>query len=326
MPALLVIDMQAGMMGRNSHPVALESFIRNINQLATAFRQAKHSVIFVQHEGDPGTPFAPQSDDWQFLPEIERHSTDIGVSKTTCDAFFQTKLAETLHGLNIRHLVICGWATDFCVDTTVRAAISHQLDVTVASDAHTAANRSHLDAASIIEHHNKTWPDILTSGTQTEVATTIRVVQDILNTNIGHAAMLNGLHIVERFAKALDMEDYAGAESLLGDECEYTCRGERHYGPIEIIASYQGNGNVAKSFDAVEYESEVVIEPTGQFRIRFTDHLTHGGRQLTFRCEQLIKINESGKIVRIEHFDLLGQTEALTEFKKLLVDRNPEVG
>jgi hypothetical protein len=131
--------------------------------------------------------------------------------------------------------------------------------------------------------------------------------------------MQNGLHLVERFAKALDSENYAVAKSLIGDECVYVCRGKAYHGPAEIIASYQGNGNAAKSFDAVEYKSEVIPEPTGRFRIRFTDLLTHSGLQCEFKCEQMIEISESGEIFRIEHLDLPGQLEALAEFKKSLV-------
>lgn len=136
--------------------------------------------------------------------------------------------------------------------------------------------------------------------------------------------MLNGLQVVERFAKALDREDYVVAASLLAEQCEYLCRGVRHHGPTEIIHSYQANGSVAKLFDAVDYESEVAATKIGQFRIRFIDHLRHGGSQFTFQCEQIINVGESEKIVRIEHCDLPGQVEALSEFKQLLRGRNPQ--
>ena len=137
--------------------------------------------------------------------------------------------------------------------------------------------------------------------------------------------MQNNLHIAQRFATALDREDYAVAKSLLGDKCEYLCRGERYQGPTAIIASYQANGGVAKQFDAVEYESDVDSVSGGQFRIRFRDHLTQRGRQHTFRCDQIIEMNASGLINRIEHVDLPGEVKALQNFKRLGTDREPEV-
>ncbi|QEG01443.1 hypothetical protein Mal15_55190 [Stieleria maiorica] len=132
------------------------------------------------------------------------------------------------------------------------------------------------------------------------------------------------LAIADQFAQALDREKYAVAESLISDRCEYHCRGSVYHGPAEIVASYQGNGDVAKQFDAVEYESTVERELNGQIRVRFVDHLTHRGQRLTFRCEQVVEIGERGKIVRIEHIDLPGQTEALAEFKKTAFGQTPK--
>lgn len=124
--------------------------------------------------------------------------------------------------------------------------------------------------------------------------------------------------IVEQFARALDQEDYPTAESTLDDDCQYLCRGERYIGPTEIIASYKGNGDAAKKFDAIEYESFVSIAENGQYRVQFSDHIEHQGRRFTFRCEQRVEINDSGLISRIEHVDLPGQRDALSEFQKSL--------
>jgi hypothetical protein len=137
--------------------------------------------------------------------------------------------------------------------------------------------------------------------------------------------MSDGYQTVLRFAHALDSEDYAQAGSLLSDACVYACRGEVYRGPQAIIASYQGNGTAAKAFDSIRYESQVVAETTRRYRIGFIDHIAHAGRHLSFRCEQLIALDESGRIVSIEHLDLPGQMEALAEFKELLADSDSTV-
>ncbi len=134
------------------------------------------------------------------------------------------------------------------------------------------------------------------------------------------------LQTVQRFARALDQEDYVVAASFLSDDCEYRCRGELYQGPSAIMASYQGNGTAAKSFEAVEYESDVFAVSPGAFRIRFTDHLTHAGCRLTFRCDQRIEVNHRGEIVRIEHMDLPGQMEALAAFRKLMANHDSDAG
>ncbi len=77
--------------------------------------------------------------------------------KTACDSFLDTELAfllaeqpvESTNPLWLRHR--------FCVDTTVRSAASHGYEVLVLSDGHTTANRPHLSAAQITEHHHWMW-------------------------------------------------------------------------------------------------------------------------------------------------------------------------
>ncbi|KAA5543633.1 hypothetical protein FYK55_10515 [Roseiconus nitratireducens] len=137
--------------------------------------------------------------------------------------------------------------------------------------------------------------------------------------------MSNHLQTANRFAKALDKEDYATAGSLLSERCRYNCRGERHIGPEAIIAAYQGNGNAAKSFDAIRYESQVVAESPERYHVSFVDHITHAGLQHTFRCEQWIQLDESGQICQIEHRDLPGQVAALQAFRsRLTLHHDPD--
>jgi nicotinamidase-related amidase len=59
--------------------------------------------------------------------------------------------------------LIAGWATDFCVDATVRSAVSHDYHVTIVSDGHTVSDRPHLTARDVIRHHNWVWAGLLTN-------------------------------------------------------------------------------------------------------------------------------------------------------------------
>ncbi|MNE87205.1 Isochorismatase family protein [compost metagenome] len=70
-------------------------------------------------------------------------------------------------------LLISGCATDFCVDTTLRSAASKGFDVTVLTDAHTTADRPHLNAEQIIEHHHWMWQHLsLSKGRSVTLLTT----------------------------------------------------------------------------------------------------------------------------------------------------------
>ena len=66
-------------------------------------------------------------------------------------------------------LLVTGCATDFCVDTTIRAAASLDYDVVVVEDGHTTADRPHVDALSVMRHHNWVWQNLIHPRTQIRV-------------------------------------------------------------------------------------------------------------------------------------------------------------
>lgn len=68
-------------------------------------------------------------------------------------------------------VLVTGWATDFCVDATVRAAVSHNYNVLVVTDGHTLSDRPHLDARAIIAHHNWVWSNLITQSSIRLVST-----------------------------------------------------------------------------------------------------------------------------------------------------------
>ena len=125
----------------------------------------------------------------------------------------------------------------------------------------------------------------------------------------------NLLRIARAFARALDEEDYVAASKLLDPNCVYHIQGSEFTGPEAILAEYEKNGTyAAETFDSVAYESDV--RPTGDREavITFTDHLRHRGHELVHTCEQLVELSEADLVQRIEHRDLPGQAEALSEF------------
>lgn len=168
--ALLVVDMQVGMLqGLPKHD--LQGVIGRINRLTDMVRGRSGAVIWIRHCGPTGSGFERGGTGWAFLPELERRDGDRVVEKTLNDAFAGTALAATLEEIGADRLLVTGWATDFCVDTTVRSAVSHGHAVVVPSDAHTLADRPHLDAASVIRHHNWVWSGLITNRS-IRVATT----------------------------------------------------------------------------------------------------------------------------------------------------------
>lgn len=164
MVVLLIIDMQAGTFYSDVPPYDAGGVIFRINALAEAVRARGGAVVFIQHDGAKGNVFEPGTAGWQIIPELERLPGDDIVNKTACDAFYRTDLKNKLDKLGVTELLVTGSATDYCVDTTVRAAASLDYRVIVAGDAHTTSDREHLSAADVIQHHSRIWNDLTLPG------------------------------------------------------------------------------------------------------------------------------------------------------------------
>ena len=157
--ALLVIDMQVGLFTGDPPRHDADGVIRRVNEIARAVRTTGDIVIFIQHEDDGS--LTPGSEGWQILPSLERVDTDLLLRKQACDSFYETDLPVVLEQHGVQEIIITGCATDFCVDTTIRAAASRNYEVVVVKDGHTTRDRPHLDAKSIIRHHNWMWENLI---------------------------------------------------------------------------------------------------------------------------------------------------------------------
>lgn len=163
MDTLIVVDMQVGLQnGDKKHD--LQGVVDRINALARMVRDARGKVIWIQHCGSPGGEFERHTAGWVFLPNLNVLPTDIVVEKQLNDPFAGTSLQNCLNDISPDRLLITGWATDFCVDATVRSAVSNNYHVVVVSDGHTLSDRPHLSALSVIEHHNWVWSRLLTKS------------------------------------------------------------------------------------------------------------------------------------------------------------------
>ena len=159
--ALLIIDMQQGSFGPTSPRPDAAGLVGRLNRLADTVRSTGGAVVFIQHDGPAGDPHHPDAPGWHLLPDLRVQPDDTVIRKQSCDAFLHTALDDFLRARAIDRLIITGCATDYCVDTTVRSALGRGLPTIVPSDGHTTADRPHLAATRIIEHHNAIWADFL---------------------------------------------------------------------------------------------------------------------------------------------------------------------
>lgn len=153
--ALVIIDLQANLF---DEPRAwrIDEVAALLDAKAAEARAAGAPVIFIQHE-EAGCEWERGTRGWAFHPSLAPKPGDRIVAKTYCDGFRDTTLAVTLAELGVDEMVVGGYASDFCVDTTVRAAASRGLPTTVIADGHTTSDRPHLAAANIVRHHTFVW-------------------------------------------------------------------------------------------------------------------------------------------------------------------------
>jgi len=161
---LVVVDLQEATVEAGGQ-LDLAGVLTRVGRLAEHVRAAGGTVVFIQHDGDPGGSFEPGTPGWSIASALARHPGDRVVRKRLNDAFHDTTLEEELRAAGVTRVLVCGWATDFCVDATVRGAVARGFDVVIPSDAHTLADRPHLDARSVIAHHQWVWSNLLGPGT-----------------------------------------------------------------------------------------------------------------------------------------------------------------
>lgn len=115
---LMVVDMQNGVF--ETPRVDRERCVAQINRLI----HAADSVIFIQHAEAGG--LEEGSEGFALLPELAQPAGARYVTKTACDAFYKTDLEQVLRENGTHAFVICGCATDYCVDTTIKNGASRR--------------------------------------------------------------------------------------------------------------------------------------------------------------------------------------------------------
>jgi len=121
------------------------------------------AVAFIQHERATGM-LTFGSESWQLAQDLTALPEDELIRKRTPDSFLNTTLGDWLTAQDVGRLVICGYATEFCVDTTTRSAAGLGYEVVLAADAHTTHDKAHATAAQIRTHHNATLPCLTSFG------------------------------------------------------------------------------------------------------------------------------------------------------------------
>jgi nicotinamidase-related amidase len=145
--ALVLIDLQKGIVGRQLAPHAAADVVQRSARLAEAVRAAGGSVIYVhvlvsetvrlpadRTTQRPDAP-PPPPDASELVPEAGFREGDVLITKRQWGAFYGTNLEQQLRRRGIKTVILGGIATNMGVESTARAAMDHGYALVFAEDA-----------------------------------------------------------------------------------------------------------------------------------------------------------------------------------------------
>ena len=148
--AVVLIDLQRGIMGYPTAPYTMAGMLGVAADLAERLRRKGALIVYVrvdlanmiqlpvdQSHGDPNAPPPPPSAS-EIVPEAGRQPDDLLITKRHWDAFGGTELERMLRERGVRTIVLCGVATHIGVESTARSAASRGFEVVLAEDAATS--------------------------------------------------------------------------------------------------------------------------------------------------------------------------------------------
>jgi nicotinamidase-related amidase len=162
--ALLVVDVQKHLT-QSEDPQQpscwnLDQTLTNMEALIAEARAIGADVIYVQHNSLTDPYLQRGQPGFDFEPRIAPADSDTIIGKRVCNVFAETDIKNQLIARGVKHYVVCGIQSDYCVDMAAKGGLSAGFLVTLASDAHTTWDNGVLTAEQIIAHHNVNVADM----------------------------------------------------------------------------------------------------------------------------------------------------------------------
>lgn len=133
--ALVVIDVQniyfTGKMAVTYPTGSFENILKAMDHAAAIGMP----IVLVQHGSSTMAAFKKGSKEWELHPEIAKRKYDVLIEKAMPGSFTGTELELWLRTKGIRNIVIVGYMSQMCCDTTARQAAHLGFGVEFLSDA-----------------------------------------------------------------------------------------------------------------------------------------------------------------------------------------------
>lgn len=113
----------------------VEPAVREAAQLLRQARQVGTRIVHVMHDAGTGSPYDLGAQIGQISDEVSPEEGEAVIVKNYPSSFFQTDLQEQLQRLGAQDLVLAGFMTHMCVNSTARDAFNLGFRPTIVADA-----------------------------------------------------------------------------------------------------------------------------------------------------------------------------------------------
>lgn len=133
--ALVIIDAQntycEGVMKLDEVDAALSECKKLLNR----FRAAGRPVFHIRHDAGPGTPYDVSAPIGQIADIVAPIEGEAVITKNYPSSFVQTELDDLLKQADVSNLILTGFMSHMCVNSTARGAFSLGYNPTVVASA-----------------------------------------------------------------------------------------------------------------------------------------------------------------------------------------------
>lgn len=133
--ALIIIDAQntytEGVMKLDGMDEALQA----CKSLLDRFRNANRPVFHIRHDAGAGSPYDVNDHLGQIIPVVAPNNDEPVITKNYPSAFVNTELDQHLKAAGVSNLILVGFMTHMCINSTARNAFSLGYQPTVVASA-----------------------------------------------------------------------------------------------------------------------------------------------------------------------------------------------
>jgi nicotinamidase-related amidase len=133
--ALILIDCQNTYRQGIMQLTGVEEAIKEVQKLLKLARDLKVPVIHIQHDAGEGTPYDIRAKIGAISDEVAPENEEVVITKNYPNAFHNTQLDEVLKSQGINNIILAGFMTHMCINSTAHGGFNLGYSPTVVASA-----------------------------------------------------------------------------------------------------------------------------------------------------------------------------------------------